>query len=156
MFLCFSSGALLLKNIGNKDDPITVEWEILFPLANMTYWSPMRMGVIVNVTCCKFRQSNNKDLYVSYIIVFILLGLILDIILNSLSQMKAYNFLNPRKIAIQHLNLFLPSNELKHGQWDELTFRDSPWNVSFWIKLYPPPPPKIVIGLYLALIFPFF
>ena len=26
----------------------------------------MRMGVIVNVTWCKFHQSNDKDLYVSY------------------------------------------------------------------------------------------
>ena len=36
-----------------------------------------------------------------------------------MSQMKAYNFLNPhRKIAIQHLNLCLPSNRPKHGGYN--------------------------------------
>ena len=46
---------------------LTVEWEILFPMGEYDFWSPMRMGVIVNVTWCKFHQSNDKDLYVSYI-----------------------------------------------------------------------------------------
>ena len=33
VLLCFSSGTLLLKNIGNKLRMIlTVEWEILFPM----------------------------------------------------------------------------------------------------------------------------
>ena len=49
------------------------------------------------------------------ILVFNLLVLILDKFVSSLSQMKASNFINPRKIAIQHLNIMLPSNRPKYG-----------------------------------------
>ena len=37
------------------------------PWTNKSFRSPVRMGVIVNVTWSKFHQSNDKDLYVSYI-----------------------------------------------------------------------------------------
>ena len=45
-------------------------------------------------------------LLILLILVFILLVLILDGFFRSMSEMKDYNFLNPRKIAIQHLNQF--------------------------------------------------
>ena len=41
---------------------------------------------------------------------------------------EAYNFLNPRKIAIQHLNKVLPANRPKHGPY---FFKVSMFNYSF-------------------------
>ena len=48
---------------------------------------------------------------------FILLVLILDGFFRSMSQIKTYNFLKPRKTVMQHFNLFLPSNRPKHGRY---------------------------------------
>ena len=35
----------------------------------------------------------------------------------SMSQLKVYNFINPRKIAIQHLNIFVPTNRATHEEY---------------------------------------
>ena len=61
-------GAGLLKNIGNKDDPYCWMGNAIPHGRIGIFWSPVRMEVIVNVTWSKFQQSNDKDLYVNYII----------------------------------------------------------------------------------------
>ena len=61
-------------------------------------------------TSCGHMQAENENrpaFEFLFIWVFILLVLILDwFFVRSMSQMKAYNVINPRKIAIQRLNVF--------------------------------------------------
>ena len=57
-------------------------------------------------------------------------------IFRSTSQVKSYNFLKPRKISTQHLNLLLPSNRPKHGlhiiHRSVTLFIHIKWNTTEW------------------------
>ena len=67
VLLCFSSGALLLKNIGNNDDPNCWMGNTI-PRERIGLFDRRCGAGGSNSEChaCKFHQSNGKDLYVSY------------------------------------------------------------------------------------------
>ena len=65
-----------------------------------------RTGQSEDYTCPRASWGLKQWANIWLIWVFILLVLILDGFFVQCSQMKAYNVLNPRKTAIQYLNLF--------------------------------------------------
>ena len=121
-------GAVLLKNIGNKDDPNCWMGNAI-PWANRSFWTPVRMGVIVNVTWSKFHQSNDKDMYVSYTTKSILKGMYYLLVRSNKKKKQVF--------TDSHITYMISSNWYRKGcfkyfwqKWHR--FWETEWNNTFY------------------------